>query len=45
LPARLRIRQGELTGRPCRLGLRVDEEKRIFVTGKVIELGTGEVTL
>ncbi len=45
LPAVLSIRQGEHTGRLCRLGLRVDAERRIFVTGRVIELATGAVTL
>jgi PhzF family phenazine biosynthesis protein len=43
LPARLAIRQGEHTGRRCRLGLEVDAAKRIFVTGKVVEIGTGEI--
>jgi trans-2,3-dihydro-3-hydroxyanthranilate isomerase len=45
LPAVLHIRQGEHTGRRRRLGLRVDADKRIFVTGKVVEIGTGEVVL
>jgi trans-2,3-dihydro-3-hydroxyanthranilate isomerase len=43
LPAALTVRQGEQTGRRCRLGLRVDADGRIFVTGKVIEIGAGEV--
>src|SRR5271155_1051496 len=38
LPAALSIRQGEHTGRRCQLGLRVDEDEGIFVTGKVIEI-------
>jgi len=45
LPAALTIQQGESTGRLCRLGLRVDADKRIFVTGKVIQIATGDLTL
>jgi PhzF family phenazine biosynthesis protein len=45
LPATREIRQGEQTGRPCHLGLRVDAEKRIFVTGRVIEIGGGEIAI
>jgi len=45
LPLALAVRQGEHTGRRCRLGLRVDTAKRIHVTGNVIALATGEVTL
>lgn len=45
LPLEISIDQGELTGRPCKLGLRVDAERGIFVTGKVIEIGRGEITL
>ena len=45
LPVTLSIAQGELTGRPCKLALHVDAERRIFVTGKVIEIGRGEITL
>jgi trans-2,3-dihydro-3-hydroxyanthranilate isomerase len=45
LPVNLSVQQGEQTGRPCRLGLRVDEERRIFVTGQVVELGRGEIEL
>jgi PhzF family phenazine biosynthesis protein len=45
LPSVLCVRQGEHTGRVCRLGLRVDVDEKIFVTGKVIEIGTGEVVL
>ncbi len=44
-PVALTVRQGEHTGRACRLGLRVDAEKRIFVSGDVIAIGRGEVTL
>jgi PhzF family phenazine biosynthesis protein len=45
LPAVLSIRQGEHTGRLCRLALRVDADKRIFITGRVFELGAGDMTL
>ena len=45
LPLAIAIAQGELTGRPCKLGLRVDAEQRIFVTGKVVEIGRGEITV
>jgi predicted PhzF superfamily epimerase YddE/YHI9 len=45
LPVDLRVRQGEHTGRRCRLGLRVDSEKGIFVTGRVVEIGAGELAI
>jgi trans-2,3-dihydro-3-hydroxyanthranilate isomerase len=45
LPVALTIRQGELTGRPCQLGLRVSASKTIHVTGNVVAIATGEVTL
>ena len=45
LPVSIAVRQGEHTGRPCRLGLRVDADARIFVTGDVIEVGSGEIVL
>jgi PhzF family phenazine biosynthesis protein len=45
LPLEWTVRQGEHTGRRCRLGLRVDTAKRIHVTGNVIALATGEVVL
>ncbi len=45
LPVAISIAQGEATGRLCKLGLRVDAEQRIFVTGKVIEVGRGEITV
>jgi predicted PhzF superfamily epimerase YddE/YHI9 len=32
-------------GRPCRLGLKVDADQRIFVSGRVIALGRGEIAL
>jgi PhzF family phenazine biosynthesis protein len=43
LPVELAIRQGEHTGRRCRLGLRVDAAGHIFVTGKVVAIGSGEI--
>ncbi len=45
LPVALTIRQGEHTGRACQLGLRVDVDKTIHVTGNVVAIATGEVTL
>jgi PhzF family phenazine biosynthesis protein len=43
LPMSARLRQGEATGRPSRLGLRVDTDGGIHVTGAVIELGRGTI--
>jgi PhzF family phenazine biosynthesis protein len=43
LPVELTLRQGDVVGRPSRLGLRVSDDKSIFVTGSVIELGRGTV--
>ena len=45
LPIRASIDQGAQTGRPCKLGLHVDAARNIFVTGDVIEVGSGEFTL
>jgi trans-2,3-dihydro-3-hydroxyanthranilate isomerase len=45
LPLSVSIAQGDEVGRPCRLGLRVDTQQRVFVSGRVIELGRGLVTL
>ena len=45
LPLSLTVAQGAQVGRPCRLGLRVDQQQRIFVSGRVIELGHGEVRI
>jgi len=44
-PRSLVISQGEAIGRRCRLGLTIDAEERIFVSGRVIELGRGTITL
>lgn len=45
LPIRLDIQQGDHLGRACRLQLEVDREGRIYVTGRVIELGHGAILL
>jgi trans-2,3-dihydro-3-hydroxyanthranilate isomerase len=45
LPLAVALRQGEYVGRPSRLGLRVDADHHIYVTGSAIELGRGELTL
>jgi trans-2,3-dihydro-3-hydroxyanthranilate isomerase len=45
LPISLTIHQGAATGRPCRLMLHVDAERRIFVTGRVVSIGSGVITL
>jgi trans-2,3-dihydro-3-hydroxyanthranilate isomerase len=45
LPRRLEISQGEYVNRPSSLTLEVDSERRIFVSGAVIELGRGAVSL
>jgi PhzF family phenazine biosynthesis protein len=45
LPQRIAIAQGDQAGRPCRMRLEVAADGRIFVTGRVIELGRGSVTL
>jgi PhzF family phenazine biosynthesis protein len=44
-PQVLTVSQGEAVGRPCRLGLEVDADGRIFVSGRVIELGRGAIRL
>lgn len=44
LPYAVTVLQGDQVGRPCRLGLRVDEQRSIFVFGRVIEIARGEVT-
>ena len=45
LPVELVIDQGEAVGRRCRLGLRVDDDQSIHVSGRVIEIGRGTITL
>ncbi len=43
LPVTATLRQGDAVGRPSRLGLAVDASAAIFVSGAVIELGSGSV--
>jgi PhzF family phenazine biosynthesis protein len=45
LPVDVTVLQGDQIGRPCRLGLHVDRQQRIFVSGRVIEIGRGEIFL
>jgi PhzF family phenazine biosynthesis protein len=45
LPYRVEISQGEYAGRPATLHLHVDTDRRIFVSGEVIELGRGAIVL
>jgi PhzF family phenazine biosynthesis protein len=45
LPLKRLISQGEPIGRPARLMLEVDAQSGIHVSGRVIELGVGSVTL
>lgn len=45
LPARFTIAQGEAVDRPSLLRLHVDEDRHIFVTGLVEELGRGTIRL
>ena len=45
LPQRVTVQQGDAVGRPCRLGLEVTAEGRIGVSGRVVEIARGVVTL
>ena len=45
LPLDYSIDQGEAVDRLCRIGLRVDANKQIFVSGRVVEIARGVVTL
>jgi PhzF family phenazine biosynthesis protein len=45
LPCEFEISQGEYTGRPSSLRLRVDAEWQVLVSGDVIELGRGTINL
>ncbi len=45
LPLTVAIDQGEMANRPCRIGLSVDADTRIRVSGRVIEIGRGQITL
>ncbi|HKW81869.1 MAG TPA: PhzF family phenazine biosynthesis protein [Casimicrobiaceae bacterium] len=44
-PQSLVVAQGAAVGRPCRLELDVDADQRIFVSGRVIDLGRGTISL
>jgi len=44
-PMSATLRQGAAVGRPSRLGLRVEADGGIYVTGSVIELGRGTIEL
>ena len=45
LPQRLAVDQGEAVKRRCRIGLEVTSDRRIRVSGRVIELARGTLTL
>jgi len=45
LPCEFEIAQGEYTGRPSSLRLRVDAQRQVLVSGEVVELGRGTVSL
>lgn len=45
IPQKLEIDQGEAVGRPCRLGLEVTSDRRILVSGRVVEIARGELRL
>ena len=45
LPQQMTIAQGDAVGRPCRLGLEVAADRTIRVSGRVVELARGTVTL
>jgi len=45
LPQKLDVDQGEAVGRPCRLGLEVTADRRIRVSGRVIEIARGELSI
>lgn len=45
LPVRLTVQQGDHLGRACRIGLLVDIDRSIHVSGRVAALGTGTIML
>lgn len=45
LPQRLTIDQGEAVGRPCRLALEVTPAREIRVSGRVMEIGQGTISI
>lgn len=44
-PLTVKVLQGDQVGRPCRLGLNVDADRNIYVSGRVVALGHGEIKL
>jgi PhzF family phenazine biosynthesis protein len=45
LPLRARVEQGDAVGRPCILGLDIATSREVRVSGRVLELGKGTITL
>lgn len=45
LPQRLSIEQGDAVGRPCRIGLAVGADRSIRVSGRVIEIARGRLSM
>ena len=45
LPCQLQISQGEYVARPSTLFLHVDAQRRIFVSGDVVEIARGTLNL
>lgn len=45
LPVRLTVHQGDHLGRACRLGLFVDADRTIRVSGRVVDIGRGTLRL
>ena len=45
LPQSVTLDQGQAVGRPCRLGLEVTADRRIRVSGRVIEIARGSLRL
>ena len=45
LPISFSIDQGEAANRPCRIGLSVDVNRKIRVSGRVLEIGRGVIKL
>jgi PhzF family phenazine biosynthesis protein len=45
LPRRLTVHQGEAVGRSCRLDLAVGADRSIRVSGRVVEIGRGTISL
>jgi PhzF family phenazine biosynthesis protein len=45
LPLSVTISQGEMTGRPSTLRMRIDASRNVYVAGEVIELGRGAIEI